>query len=639
MTAASRSSNVTYAEAVAALADLAHPRDAALAYAELGWAVFPTHSLRVRPEDDGRLVCTCGESECPRAGKHPASVAPRGLADATSVGNRIESWWRPPEDSAAVPWNVSIRTGRVSDLLVLDVAAGADAFLKDLEHDNRPLPETLLATTPSGGRHFFFRYPSGGVWPNTHGTLGRGLNTRGESGWIIAAPSLGRGGARYRWDHLVPPADPPEWLLDRLRPGHSEKRPSTVPSTHLADDVHIADALSGDVSPSQPATARGAKKTWRPDPFAAAAGDVAGDDVRPALEALAAVLARSDVAPETLVATVRRANDSNCRPPLTSDEVDDVAYGALAEEHARQARATDEAKGAPVDPRTPAGQRKLAELRRRQRVADRVAVVPAVRAHLLAHLSVIDYDPEAAELTVLWHETRATLRLPVGGSERELQPAVIRILGDLGTFASRAHEKAKAKHVLAVLRDFARLAPERQVEQEDSEPVQLVDAILTLDIWKHEALADGQMKSTPAMLVAREGFHQAQGLGFMTDDRGRKILVVNCPRLASGAFSKNAQFRGKKAADLKKLLETAPGYIGEVRLREVRAALGDLKFHGIDVGEFARILGRELRSEGREVFEKRAAAPATTTSTAVPATVPGTRQIPFRDDGEEAWST
>ena len=60
---------------------------AALAYAAIGWHVFPCHSI-----NDGR--CDCGNPVCKSPGKHPISaLAPRGQDSATILEETIRQWW------------------------------------------------------------------------------------------------------------------------------------------------------------------------------------------------------------------------------------------------------------------------------------------------------------------------------------------------------------------------------------------------------------------------------------------------------------------------------------------------------------------------------------------------------------------
>lgn len=81
--------------------------EAALAYAQRGWRVFPLHGI-VR----GR--CTCGRRGCSSPGKHP--LVRRGLYEATSEQSRIQQWWRQWRCA-----NIGIVTGAESGIVVVDV--------------------------------------------------------------------------------------------------------------------------------------------------------------------------------------------------------------------------------------------------------------------------------------------------------------------------------------------------------------------------------------------------------------------------------------------------------------------------------------------------------------------------------------
>src|SRR4051812_38318662 len=71
---------------------------AALAYARLGWLVFPLHEVN----PDG--ACSCNKPDCGSEGKHPRT--PRGSKDATLSHEQIRAWW------AAWPTaNLGIATG------------------------------------------------------------------------------------------------------------------------------------------------------------------------------------------------------------------------------------------------------------------------------------------------------------------------------------------------------------------------------------------------------------------------------------------------------------------------------------------------------------------------------------------------
>ena len=175
----------------------------ALAFAERGWSVLPLH----RMEADS---CSCGQSPCKSPGKHPRLA--HGLRDASRDPADLRIWWnRWPES------NVGVCTGSASGFWVLDIDPrnGGDDSLADLILEHGELPETLIAHTGGGGRHFFFRIPPDGV---RCGKLADGIDIKGDGGYVVAPPSNHASGGVYRWH--VPDAeilDAPDWLLLKPR--------------------------------------------------------------------------------------------------------------------------------------------------------------------------------------------------------------------------------------------------------------------------------------------------------------------------------------------------------------------------------------------------------------------------------------
>jgi hypothetical protein len=89
------------------------------------------------------------------------------------------------------------------------------ASLAVLEEKYGALPKTWVARTASGGLHYYFR----GHGKNTVSkeTLGEGLDTRGDGGYVVAPPTTYENGEGYTWIHSpdeVELADAPQWLLD-----------------------------------------------------------------------------------------------------------------------------------------------------------------------------------------------------------------------------------------------------------------------------------------------------------------------------------------------------------------------------------------------------------------------------------------
>ena len=181
----------------------------ALAYALRGWRVIPLHS----PSGD---ACSCGRADCKSVGKHPRTT--NGLKDATTDREQIRRWFADMPDA-----NVGIVTGRASGVVVLDVDVdkSGDDTLRELEDAYGALPDTVEAVTGGGGRHIFFAYPDEPI-ANSAGRLGKGLDIRGDGGYVVAAPSLHRSGHLYMWEasslpSKTPLAPMPGWILGLLR--------------------------------------------------------------------------------------------------------------------------------------------------------------------------------------------------------------------------------------------------------------------------------------------------------------------------------------------------------------------------------------------------------------------------------------
>src|SRR5262249_21014399 len=115
--------------------------------------------------------------------------------------------------------NVGLPTGRDSGFWVVetDTPKGhnvdGEASLRALEEKHGPLPETLMAESPSGSRHRYYNQPKEIAIKNSTSSIGPGIDVRGEGGMVIAPPSTRDDGA-YRWLNDNPIADAPQWLID-----------------------------------------------------------------------------------------------------------------------------------------------------------------------------------------------------------------------------------------------------------------------------------------------------------------------------------------------------------------------------------------------------------------------------------------
>ncbi len=123
----------------------------------------------------------------------------------------LRDWWRRWPDA-----NVGLVTGAISDLTVVDcdTREGIESVEGSLS-DATAIP---TATTPRGGRHYYFKH-QGGI-SNRAGVL-KGVDVRTDGGYIIVPPSRNELGC-YAWMpgckiSDVPPAVLPESLLIKMQ--------------------------------------------------------------------------------------------------------------------------------------------------------------------------------------------------------------------------------------------------------------------------------------------------------------------------------------------------------------------------------------------------------------------------------------
>ena len=124
--------------------------------------------------------------------------------EATTKRKTIKAWWAKWPTS-----NVGVATGRASNLWVLDVDLGthpeeAREAIASMVAEHGSLPETFTVRTPSGGLHYWWRFPKGGgEWTNStrrlteeygalqpNGKRSAGIDIRADGGQVVAWPSI-----------------------------------------------------------------------------------------------------------------------------------------------------------------------------------------------------------------------------------------------------------------------------------------------------------------------------------------------------------------------------------------------------------------------------------------------------------------
>lgn len=160
----------------------------ALRYAEEGLAVFPTHWI-----EDGQ--CSCGDSACSSAGKHPFLSG--GFKIATTDATTIHGWWHTYPKA-----NVAIATGKMSGVFVIDVDTSdgkvGEESLRTLEEKVGSLPKDALVRTGSGGFHIYMKMPDQ-VLRGSTSKIADNIDVRADGGYVIAPPSTHKSGKQYEW--------------------------------------------------------------------------------------------------------------------------------------------------------------------------------------------------------------------------------------------------------------------------------------------------------------------------------------------------------------------------------------------------------------------------------------------------------
>lgn len=143
----------------------------------------------------------------PLAPKEKRPLTKHGLLDASTNIDQVVAWWTSNPDA-----NIGLRTGVAFDVLDLD---GPDSF-RSL-HELAPGYKHEGPVSQTGkGYHLLFQVTTGRNFARKH----PGVDFRGQSGYIVAPPSIHPLGHRYTWmrsSELALP-EPPQWLLDLVIP-------------------------------------------------------------------------------------------------------------------------------------------------------------------------------------------------------------------------------------------------------------------------------------------------------------------------------------------------------------------------------------------------------------------------------------
>ena len=132
--------------------------------------------------------------------------------------------------------NVGIRTGEVSNLMVVDIdchegGANGHESIRALAKQGFLLPMgnakhgVGMVSTPTGGLHLYYAIPPGVKIKNSTGEIAPGIDIRGEGGYIVGPPSRTPNGD-YKWkQYPVRLMTAPEWLAEAAKQTPPPPRP------------------------------------------------------------------------------------------------------------------------------------------------------------------------------------------------------------------------------------------------------------------------------------------------------------------------------------------------------------------------------------------------------------------------------
>jgi hypothetical protein len=197
--------------------------DAAIAYAQLGWNVFP----------------------CKPKTKEPATK--HGVKDATTDEAVIRAWWKKWPDA-----NVALACGKSSGVYVVDVdyeeGTSEDGW-KDLE-EFPTLPATIRQNTPRGGAHFIYKCDENP--PRNMNKFRGGIDIRGDGYYIMLSPSVHPNGKVYAWAGspwdteaaefpiFMKPAPKKDRVLPWAKPTSAPRMPSAASEARTRASAYLA---------------------------------------------------------------------------------------------------------------------------------------------------------------------------------------------------------------------------------------------------------------------------------------------------------------------------------------------------------------------------------------------------------------
>ena len=115
--------------------------------------------------------------------------------------------------------------------------------LRALEKQHGKLPKTLMAKSPSGSIHHYFKHPGGDIRLKSM-SIAAGVDIKADGGMVVAPPSVRTDGA-YTWTNNAPIAEAPAWLIDLIRDSGGNGYDINDPFANLREPLTEAEIIAG----------------------------------------------------------------------------------------------------------------------------------------------------------------------------------------------------------------------------------------------------------------------------------------------------------------------------------------------------------------------------------------------------------
>ena len=256
------------------------PVDAALALAELGFAIVPVDARSKKLAITGKVI-------------------------GSRTRETILAWWKKHPDR-----NVGVVHGERSKLIVVDgdPRNGGDESIARLLQQNGELPRTPTARTGGGGRHHLFRWD--GSVRGSKGKVAPGIDILAGGGFFLVEPSIHPDGGRYEWivsPWECPVAPLPPWLRTLAQTANKVAGPITKPGANEA--------------PRPKCSVR---------PLALGSGPILEGTRNDSLYFLACRWRAFRASESDILAGLLEANETRCQPPLEHADVARIAASACS---------------------------------------------------------------------------------------------------------------------------------------------------------------------------------------------------------------------------------------------------------------------------------------------------------------------